>query len=338
MLDRLASVRAGHERSIETESRSRVLADGMRVRRPRRAAGAVRLGARSRATGSPEHVAQLEARARERGIDLGILAAPEEPRVYRALGLPWIPPEVRDGTDEIAAAAAGDRSPISSPSDDITTAFHCHTTYSDGKDVDRRDGAGRRASSASRRSRSPITRAAASYAGGLDADGLRAQAAEIAGLVDPPARVLRGTEADILEDGAIDVPAELRARARPRDRERPPAVQARRGRDDRARSSPRCASRSSRSGATRSAGSCCAAIRSSLRIDDVLDAIAESRAAIEINGDPHRLDLDPDNARKALARGIKFVLSSDAHSTRNLGYLKWAVRWRAARGSASATS
>ena len=63
-----------------------------------------------------------------------------------------------------------------------------------------------------------------------------------------------------------------------------------------------------------------------LRIDDVLDAIAESgRAAIEINGDPHRLDLDPANVRKALARGIKFVLSVDAHSTRNLAYLKWAV-------------
>ena len=49
------------------------------------------------------------------------------------------------------------------------------------------------------------------------------------------------------------------------------------------------------------------------------------RAAIEINGDPHRLDLDPVNARKAVARGIKFVLSSDAHSIAGLDATRFAV-------------
>jgi DNA polymerase (family 10) len=62
-----------------------------------------------------------------------------------------------------------------------------------------------------------------------------------------------------------------------------------------------------------------------VRIDDVLDAAAESRVAIEINGDPYRLDLDPVNARKAAARGLKFVLSSDAHTTQALGYARFAV-------------
>ena len=62
-----------------------------------------------------------------------------------------------------------------------------------------------------------------------------------------------------------------------------------------------------------------------VRLDEVLDAIAESRAAIEINGDPYRLDLDPVNARKAAARGIKFVLSSDAHSTRGARAVRYAV-------------
>ncbi|MBA3541620.1 MAG: DNA polymerase/3'-5' exonuclease PolX, partial [Deltaproteobacteria bacterium] len=62
-----------------------------------------------------------------------------------------------------------------------------------------------------------------------------------------------------------------------------------------------------------------------VRLDEILDAVAESRAAIEINGDPHRLDLDPVNARRAVARGIKFVLSSDAHSMAGLRATRYAV-------------
>ena len=62
-----------------------------------------------------------------------------------------------------------------------------------------------------------------------------------------------------------------------------------------------------------------------VRLDDVLDAVAESPAAIEINGDPYRLDLEPVHARKAARRGIKFVLSCDAHSTRAIDAVRFAV-------------
>jgi DNA polymerase (family 10) len=62
-----------------------------------------------------------------------------------------------------------------------------------------------------------------------------------------------------------------------------------------------------------------------VRLDDVLDAIAESRAAIEINGDPHRLDLPPALAREAGRRGIRFVLSCDAHSPRAIDATRFAV-------------
>ena len=62
-----------------------------------------------------------------------------------------------------------------------------------------------------------------------------------------------------------------------------------------------------------------------VRLDEVLDAVAESRAAIEINGHPYRLDLAPEHARRAAERGIPFVLSSDAHSTKGIAAVRWAV-------------
>jgi DNA polymerase (family 10) len=62
-----------------------------------------------------------------------------------------------------------------------------------------------------------------------------------------------------------------------------------------------------------------------LRFDEVLDAAAESRVAFEINGDPYRLDMEPELARRAAERGIPFVVSSDAHSTRGLAAVRWAV-------------
>jgi DNA polymerase (family 10) len=61
------------------------------------------------------------------------------------------------------------------------------------------------------------------------------------------------------------------------------------------------------------------------RIEEILDAIAASRAAIEINGDPHRLDLEPRWIRRARERGIKFIVSTDAHSTRGMGNLQFGV-------------
>jgi len=279
--------------------------------------------AQVRATGSAEHVALLEARARDRGMDLAVLEAADEPHVYKALGLPWIPPEVRDGTDEVSAAIGGDTFTDLVTLEDLTTATHCHTTYSDG-----RNSVAEMVRAAAELGFDAITitdhSAAASYASGLTLDSLRAQAVEIAGLVDPEARVLRGTEADILADGAIDVPPDIVpeldviiASVHQRfqldeDGMTNRLVTAMRqpffkiwghalGRLVLRRDPIKC------------------------RVEDVLDAAAESRAAIEINGDPHRLDLDPVNARKAAARGLKFVLSSDAHSTRGLGMVKYAV-------------
>src|SRR5438445_469211 len=61
------------------------------------------------------------------------------------------------------------------------------------------------------------------------------------------------------------------------------------------------------------------------RVEEILDVIAESRAAIEINGDPYRLDMEPRWIREARQRKIKFVISTDAHSTRDMNNLKFGI-------------
>ena len=60
-------------------------------------------------------------------------------------------------------------------------------------------------------------------------------------------------------------------------------------------------------------------------MEEVLDAAAESRCAIEVNGDPRRLDLEPRWIRAARERGIKFIVSTDAHSTGGLENLSYGV-------------
>ncbi|MDB4958840.1 MAG: hypothetical protein JWO36_6409 [Myxococcales bacterium] len=271
------------------------------------------------ATGSPEHVELLKTRAAERTVDLEALDAPEEVDVYRALGLPYLPPEVRDGTDELSGDSFADLVTL----EDVTTAFHCHTTYSDGK-----DSIEAMARAAGELGMKAITitdhSAAANYAGGIGATGLRSQAEEIRGLPALPVKILRGTEADILQDGEIDVPREML------------------GELDLVIASVHQRYKLEEDGMTKRLVT---AMRQpffkiwghalgrlvlrrdpiKVRLDDILDAIAESPAAIEINGDPYRLDLDPINARRASARGIPFVLSSDAHSVRGISAVRWAV-------------
>jgi DNA polymerase (family 10) len=61
------------------------------------------------------------------------------------------------------------------------------------------------------------------------------------------------------------------------------------------------------------------------RIEEVLDAIAGAKCAIEVNGDPRRLDLEPRWIRAARARGIKFIVSTDAHSTGGLKNLLYGI-------------
>lgn len=275
------------------------------------------------ATGSRAHVEQLHARAAAAGLDLAAIPG-DEAAVYAALGLPFLPPEVRDGDDELACADAGERFDDLVTLADVTGAVHCHTHYSDG-----RHSIAEMAAAAAARGLAFLTitdhSQSAHYANGLDVERLHQQWAEMAEVqATTPVALLRGIEADILADGRLDVPEGadasldvLIASIHSRHKLDEDGMTRRLVAAMRARPFKIWGHGLGRMLLRRDPIAC--------RVDEVLDAVAESRAAIELNGDPHRLDLPPIHARAARRRGIRFVLSSDAHSTSSLDYVANAV-------------
>jgi DNA polymerase (family 10) len=277
-----------------------------------------------RATGSAAHVQELERLAAQRGLALASLRARSETEVYEQLGLPYIPPELREGEGEIAAAQAG-RLPLDLvAAEDVCGAVHCHTVYSDGKHTIEE-----MARAAEVRGYSYLTitdhSPTAHYAGGLSIDRLKAQWDEIARVQERVnIRLLRGTEADILADGSLDYPIEILEQLDVVIA----SVHSRLGMDEEAMTRRLVAAM--RQPVFKVWGHALGRLIQrrdpcACRVDEVLDAAAENRVAIEINGDPRRLDLPPTWVRKARERGIPFVLSSDAHSTRGLANVRYAA-------------
>jgi DNA polymerase (family 10) len=163
------------------------------------------------------------------------------------------------------------------------------------------------------------------YARGVSIDRLRAQWDEIARVQERvKIKLLRGTESDILEDGSLDYPDHYLAQfdiviASIHSRHKMDA--------DQMTHRLLCALKLpvfkiwghplGRLIQSRPPFAC--------RMEEVLDAVAVSRCAIEVNGDPRRLDLAPEWIRAARERGIKFIVSTDAHSTGALNYLPYGV-------------
>jgi DNA polymerase (family X) len=276
------------------------------------------------ATGSASHWHALQERAADRGIQLAKLVAPDEHVVYEALGLPWLPPEIREGTDELAAADGGAFATPLVCESDVRGAVHCHSRYSDGKAT-----IAEMAQAAELLGLDYLTitdhSQSATYAKGLSLDRLREQWDEIDELQSGTrVRLFKGTECDILADGALDWPDAVL--------ERLDVVIAsvhQRYRQDEDQMTRRIV-RAMRAPVFKIWGHALGRIllhRDPIRcrVDEVFAAIAESPAAIELNGDPHRLDLEPELVRRARAAGIRFVVSSDAHSTRGLGAASYAV-------------
>jgi DNA polymerase (family X) len=247
-----------------------------------------------------------------------------EEGLYAALGLAYVPPELREDTGEIEAAREGTLPTDLVAIEDVRGLVHCHTTWSDGRasleDMARAaDALGVEYMTITDHSRT------AGYAGGLDEDRMKLQWEELARVQEKvKVRLLRGTESDILEDGALDYPDRVLEKldvvvASVHSRHKMDE-------DQMTRRLVRCMKLPvfkiwghalGRLLLERDPFAC--------RVEEVLDALASSRGAVEVNGDPKRLELEPRWLRAATARGIPVVLSVDAHSTRDLGYLPFSV-------------
>jgi DNA polymerase (family 10) len=287
-------------------------------------------------TGSQEHNTQLRGRAKRKNLKLneyGLFRAehPEEripcateADLYAALGLSFIEPELREGWGEIEAAERGEL-PRLVAEGDLRGVIHIHTTASDGRDSLEAIVAAARDAGYSYAAITDHSKTAA-YAGGLGQERVLAQREDIRALRRrfPGFRIFHGTEADILADGSIDYGDEFLAGfdlvvASVHSRfGLPPEEQTLRL--IRAVRNPLVSILGHPSGRLLLSREPLAA-----DWDAVLDAAAESGCAVEVNGNPQRLDLDWRHCRRAVERGILLAIDPDAHSVAELGLVALGV-------------
>jgi DNA polymerase (family X) len=287
-----------------------------------------------RATGNSAHEREMIARAESLGLSLaedelhdasGVrISVPTERALYEALGLAYVEPELREGRGELAAAVARTLPTLIEPSD-IKGVLHCHSDYSDGKAtiaemVDAARALGWTYIGISDHSQSAF------YAGGLKPDAVLAQHEEIDRLnsSDPGMLVLKGVEADILADGRIDYDPELLDRFDyviasvhsrfSMDRETM-TERVLRALDD-----PHVTILGHPTGRPLLSREAYA-----IDIEAVLEKAADRGVAVEINADPHRLDLDWRHCQLAKSLGCAFEIGPDAHSTRGLANMRFGV-------------
>ena len=283
------------------------------------------------ATGAPGHLDLLAAHARSRGLQLDAAglategtaagaapACPDEETLFALLGLQWIPPEIREGADEVARAAAGSL-PHLIERGDLRGVLHCHTGYSDGANTVAELAEATRALGYTYLGITDHSVAAA-YAGGLDAAAVARQHEEIDAWnrASSGLRILKGVEADILADGRLDYGAAVLDRFDFVIG----SVHSRFDLDESAMTArvlaaledPHLTILGHPTGRLLLS-------RDGYRIEmrRVIERAAELGVAIEINGDPQRLDLDWRLCRGARDAGVAIPIGTDAHSLAGLG-------------------
>jgi DNA polymerase (family 10) len=286
-------------------------------------------------TGSKAHVARLEALARERGWTLSALGLEDdatgkllerehETAVYERLGLPWIPPELREDEGELEAGLAGSLPKLVELSD-IKGDLHTHTNWTDGTQPLEDMAKAAKAKGYQYMALTDHTQNLA-MTRGLTPERLEEERALVKRINQKlaPFVVLLGTEMDILMDGQLDfsddvlmsldyVSASVHTGFRqPRD------VMTERMR--RAISNPLVNTLNHPHG--RKIGR-----REGYEVDmqAVIEHAAAGGCALELNATPNRLDLNGTWARRALNLGAHFTISSDAHSTTELEHMPFGV-------------
>jgi len=281
-------------------------------------------------TGSKAHNIKLRSLAKGRGLKIseyGVfrgrrrIAGRDEDDVYRCLGLPWLPPEIREDRGEVELALDG-RVPALVKEADIRGDLHVHTRASDGDlslaeivDLGRRRGYSYIAICDHSHS--------AAYAGGLTAERLEKQMREIDRLNRSLRgfRLLKGSEVDILADGQLDLPDRLLARLdfvvaavhsgfRKNVTER--MLKALSNPHVRVIAHPTGRLISGREGYE-------------VDLDRVIEAAGRSGKALEHNCFYDRLDLDEHAMKKAKERGVVISLGTDTHSAGGLTMMRYGV-------------
>ena len=273
-------------------------------------------------TGSKAHNIRMRERAIKQGLKLneyGLfdanekrLAGTEEEEIFEKLGLPHIPPVLREDWGEIEAAAAGNLPNIVQP-EDIRGDLHMHTTWSDGK-----YSAEEMVEASRKRGYKYIALTDHSkslgVAGGLSDNDLLKHTEECRALDAkyPDIRVLAGTEVDIRQDGTLDYSDELLAKL-----DFVVASLHSGFKQDRATLTARVV-RAMQNPYVRVIGHPTGRLLGDrdpydLDLDEVMKEAARTRTCLEVNSNFHRLDLNDVHCRKAREMGVHVIISTDSH-------------------------
>ena len=284
-------------------------------------------------TGSKEHNIVLRRRSQDRGLKLNeyglfredeLISGKTEEEVYKALDLPWIPPEIREDRMEFAAAEKNEL-PELIELKDVRGDLHMHTTATDGTASILEMAEGAKAKGYQYIAITDHSKRV-TMANGLDAKRLRAHWKAIEKVQDKISgiQILKGIECDILEDGSMDLPDDVLSEAdwviavlhyglkQPQKQINQRLLNA--------IQNPNVSIIGHLSG--RLIGKRPGA---DLNYGEILKAAADYGTMLEINAHPMRLDIDDIHAARAKELGIPIVINTDAHSVSGLDVMQYGI-------------